>query len=235
MAKYMIHTFPDRLWYVEEFLIPSMLSQGIDINDITVWNDKYRDGNLESCMKAFASLDEKGGTWHLQDDVVISRDFKKVTEANDKGIVCGFCNEHFDQENVNLVGVIPINSAWFSFPCIRIPNKYAKECADWYYKEVLPQNLCEDLRENGRNDDAMWRRFINDRHPKESCYNLIFNIVDHIDYLIGGSSVNPQREGIKRGYRFADKDVVEDLERKLSRRKKRDSSEPRQKRTRKFR
>ena len=32
--KYMIHTCEARLWYVEEYLIPSMLKQGIKEDDI---------------------------------------------------------------------------------------------------------------------------------------------------------------------------------------------------------
>ena len=30
MAKYLIHAYPNRLWYVKDFLIPSMVKQGIE-------------------------------------------------------------------------------------------------------------------------------------------------------------------------------------------------------------
>lgn len=234
MAKYMIHAYPKRMWYVEEYLVPSMIEQGIDKDDITVWNDGNGDGNLQSCMKAFESLGNEGGTWHLQDDVVISKHFKEYTEKNDSGIVCAFCNEVFDKENVNLIGIVPVRWAWFSFPCIRIPNKYAKECAEWYFEKVVPNNLHEDLASEGKNDDAMWKVFIIEEHPEEMCYNFIPNLVDHIDYLIGGSASNPQRDGVRRGYRFSENDVVEELEKKLKERNSADT-EPRQKRSRKRR
>ena len=67
--KIMIHTCPERLWYVEEFLVPSLIAQGID--DIKVWNDERRVGNLASCLASFASC-SGGETWHMQDDVVIA-------------------------------------------------------------------------------------------------------------------------------------------------------------------
>ena len=44
MAEYIIHTCLDREWYVREYLIPDMVSQGIDENNIEVWMDKGRDG-----------------------------------------------------------------------------------------------------------------------------------------------------------------------------------------------
>ena len=78
MAQYLIHTYPKRLWYVEQYLIPSMLAQGIDKASIIVYNDVNKEGNLLSCMKAFASVNnDDNGTWHLQDDVLICKDFKE--------------------------------------------------------------------------------------------------------------------------------------------------------------
>ena len=77
MARYLIHACPRRMWYVEEYLIPSMLKQGIAKGDIRVYNDKEGEGNLRACMKAFALCEGiPGGTWHLQDDVCICRNFK---------------------------------------------------------------------------------------------------------------------------------------------------------------
>ena len=39
---YMIHAVPEREWYVEEYLIPSMISQGISPDEIEVWMDSER-------------------------------------------------------------------------------------------------------------------------------------------------------------------------------------------------
>ena len=47
---YMIHACPQRMWYVEGFLIPSMKAQGISEEEITVWNDTEGKGNLFSSM-----------------------------------------------------------------------------------------------------------------------------------------------------------------------------------------
>ena len=45
--KYMIHCCPKRMWYVEEYLIPSMLRQGIDRDSIIIWNDN-KGGEIKS-------------------------------------------------------------------------------------------------------------------------------------------------------------------------------------------
>lgn len=228
MAKYMIHTYPKRLWYVEEFLVPSMIEQGVNGANITVWNDEYQVGNLESCLQSFDSVpDDDYGTWHLQDDVVISSKFKELTDKFDEGIVCGFCNTIFDSCFANMVGIVPIFSGWFSFQCIRIPNRYAKEFVRWYRKIVVPANLLEDLRKDGKNDDAIWRNFIRSSHPQMQCHNLSPNIVDHIDYLIGGSAINSSREGTRKSYHFNEPDKIEELKEKLARRNADGFSEPR--------
>ena len=52
-AQYIIHACLDREWYVDEFLIPSMIEQGIPKENIEVWMDRNRDGCLLSCMKCF--------------------------------------------------------------------------------------------------------------------------------------------------------------------------------------
>lgn len=46
--KYLIHTCTKREWYVNDHLIPLLTEQGITKNDIKVWNDKNKAGNLES-------------------------------------------------------------------------------------------------------------------------------------------------------------------------------------------
>ena len=95
MFRYMIHTCNNRYWYVHDYLIPSMLKQGIPKEDIVVYLDKYNEGNLTSCMHSFHSLPSRDNVWHLQDDVVISRDFKskiEQCESLDSFLICGFCS-----------------------------------------------------------------------------------------------------------------------------------------------
>lgn len=218
---YMIHSCNQRKWYVDAFLVPSMLEQGIREDQIVVWNDDEGVGNLESFVRSAKWIGETqtylGGIWHLQDDVVISKRFKEITEKENKGIVCGFCNNQFDGGGVNYVGIVPAPYAWLSFQCIRLPNIYVKQFADWYYGDVVPNNLYPEWTADGKNDDALWKQFMVDKHAEESAYNMMGNIVDHVDYLIGGTIINGHRKGEqRRAYMWDEPDVVEELEQKLA-------------------
>lgn len=218
--RYIIHGTPEREWYVNEFLLPSLIEQGIPEEDIVLWIDRDHKGNLESFMQSCKWIGETqnylGGFWHLQDDVVISKDFKKRAEENSYGIVCGFCAVEFDGGNVNLIGVQPIAYIWFSFQCIRIPNIYAKQCADWFYNVAKPQKIFRDYWLEGKHDDVMFRKFMQDTYPREMIHNLMGNLVDHVDYLIGGTLINKHRLGQKRtAYWWHEEDTVKELEDKL--------------------
>lgn len=190
MAKYMIHACPKRMDYVERYLVPSMLEQGIKRSDIQIYNDTKKLGNLRACIDSFRLVAQKnGGTWHLQDDIIISSKFKEVTEAESKGIVCGFCNKYSKDM---LAGYRPVNDMWYSFPCIRIPNKIASEFIDWFYSSAV-QNKYRAYIEEGKYDDSLFRYFMLEKHSDMVVHNLCPNIVDNIDYFIGGSIVNYQR------------------------------------------
>lgn len=220
IPKYMIHTYPGRKWYVDEFLVPSMLKQGIPKEDITIWNDSEGLGNLESCIRSFESLPDQGGTWHLQDDVIISSRFSEMTREHDEGLVCGFCNDIFDGKTVDYAGYVPIDCGWFSFQCNRIPNEFAKQFAKWYREEVVPKKLFPEFTKDGKCDDSLWQRFAWRHLQGELPLNLEPNIVDHIDYLIGGTSINFHRNGeLRRAYYWNEEDAVRQLETELAKRK----------------
>lgn len=189
MAKYMIHTSVKRLNYVENFLIPSMIEQGICKDDITVYLDENREGNLKSCIKSFQSLSKEGGTWHLQDDIILSSKFKTITELGDKGISCGFCNIYSKDM---AQGFRPVKDMWYSFPCIRIPNNIAHEFVDWFNTSAVQIKYKAYIADN-KFDDSLFRFFMLERHGDMYVYNIAPNIVDNIDYLIGGSLINYQR------------------------------------------
>lgn len=218
-VKYMIHTCKDREWYVKEFLVPSMVKQGIKPYNITVWLDDGW-GCLISCMKSFESLPQDGHTWHLQDDVIISRAFKQTTEkyVDFDGLVCGICTTY----DLDIIGHtnIPIptfDELWFSFPCMRIPNKIAHECVEFFNSGK--DMSCEQWRKQNKGDDSVFRRYIQVYYPKIMHINLMPNIVDHIDYLLGGSLVNSNRASkIVRAKYWNDNDLVKELERKLNER-----------------
>ena len=82
--KYIIHTCRARLWYVNQFLKPSLTKQGIRENDIIIWLDKNNLGNLRSFLNSLIILPNEDYIWHLQDDIIICSDFKERTEKYDK-------------------------------------------------------------------------------------------------------------------------------------------------------
>ena len=140
MDNYIIHACPQRMWYVDEFLVPSLKEQGIEDDRIKIRCDKQRVGNLVKCMEIFERMpDNDGGAWHLQDDVVICRNFKERTESHSVGIVAGFVGAGMD-ENIDYIGVTTIHHLWWSFPCIRIPNKIARKCGKWFFEEAYDDN-----------------------------------------------------------------------------------------------
>ena len=218
MAKYMIHSCNQRKWYVDKYLVPSMLKQGIKQSDILVWNDDKEIGNLESCMQSFLYTQSyKGGAddgiWHLQDDVIICRNFKELTEQYNKDIVCGYC--HDGDGYKHMIGRVDTKRMWYSFPCIRIPNDIAYGCAKWFYKDVINNYEYHQWIKAKKYDDAIFHIFIED-YTDVPILNLSPNLVDHIDYLIGYSVVNQIRGKVEtRAIYFEDKDLVDNLKKSL--------------------
>ena len=92
--KYMIHSCNKRLWYVNRYLIPSMLDQGIKLENIILWNDFLSVGNqqafYDSCRYIKNNEPITSGLWHLTDDVIISYNFARRTAhvPNNTNIRC---------------------------------------------------------------------------------------------------------------------------------------------------
>ena len=210
--QYMIHTCNKRKWYVEQHLVPSMLRQGIKPEDITVWLDDKKLGNLKAWVASCEDLPSTGSTWHLQDDVVISPHFKKLTEKNTDGIICGFASVYCKQYPPGKVG---LSQMWYSFPCIHIPNELAHEFVEWYDKIKDGQEY-EKYIEKNKYDDSMFMFFLEAEHKGMQITNYSPNLVDNVDYLIGGSLVNKNRSDEVKALYFKDHEVVEQLERKLN-------------------
>lgn len=220
--RYLIHSAPSRQWYVEEFLIPSMKEQGIDEKDIFVRCDTEGKGNLVSCMESFLWCGQSTaeGTWHLQDDIILSRNFARRTREFNQGIVCGMVVKDWGP-NWLKSGEQNILDHWYSFQCIRIPDNIALECAVWFFtdacKRPQPQYRNRVLRK--KHDDDFFRFFMTEKHPGMRCINLKPNIVDHVDYLIGGTLINEERERkVNRAAYFEDDDLVEKLYQRLQER-----------------
>ncbi len=218
---YMIHTCQDRLWYVNRFLIPSMLSQGISKSEIMTYNDENGDGNLKSCSKSFklVSLNSDGDTWHLQDDVVISHDFKERTERFDNHvpnfILSGMCMD-IDEDASRPTGVVSVENLWYSFQCIRIPNKIAGEFSDWVEHDAMMNPDYRLWIRRNKYDDSLFKEFLIDKHNDIGAVNIYPNLVDHVDYIIGGSLVNKDFDADRRAKYFTDQYLVKDLEKSLN-------------------
>lgn len=220
--KFLIHACPQRMWYVEDFLLPMLREQGAE--NIEVWNDTERAGNLRSCMDSFMSRTGDGGTWHLQDDVLPSRDFVKRCAENDDGLVYGFCCRNFN-DRIDAYGDVYVADAWNSFQCVRIPDEYARECASWVYSGVWEKEsaLIElpVLYKLGKGDDTFFHEFMICRHPYDTALNLKPNLVDHVDWLVGGSALQQWRDYIARAEFFEDQDLIEELAQRIKRYKAR--------------
>lgn len=192
MPKYMIHSSKQRDWYVRDYLVPSLEEQGI--TDIIVYTDNNNDGNLKSFLNSSYELEDTGGTWHLQDDIIISTDFGYVTSNYDYGIVCGFCSKYDKNKDP---GQCFVKDMWYSFPCIRIPNIFVKQFRDWIYDEANNNMAYRHILNNYKGDDYLFHCFMEQKYSDISAINMSPNLVDHIDYLIGGTLINkirPEKE-----------------------------------------
>jgi hypothetical protein len=228
--RYMIHAVPSRMWYVKEWLIPSLLKQGIPRSRIKVWCDRSRAGNLLSCMTAFlwcGERDKGGDTWHLQDDVVISGDFAYETETAlpwlNNTIVAGFCPQStYEDDRTSYTGLVGPEKLWYSFQCIRIPDRVAGACADWYFNHEGKWGVrhLDLLEREGKGDDGFFMWYITHELLPIYCHNANPNLVEHVDDLLGGSLINKSRKDIclKSTY-FIDYKEVEALKQWLEERK----------------
>lgn len=211
--KYLIHSCPKRYWYVKDYLVPSMIMQGIPISDIKVYNDEDKLGNLRACMKTFSEMpDDDYGTWHLQDDVVISKFFFERTYEYDDGLVCGYCSSYSIGKPP---GVVTPTEMWYSFPCIRIPNVIARECAKWFYQGASKDKRFERYVQENKFDDEFFKVFIREKYPTLRLRNLSPNLVDHVDWMIGGSTINSRKEA-RRSLFWNEEDVINRLQYQLT-------------------
>ena len=190
----MIHTYPKREWYVLNYLVPSMIKQGIQREDIKIISDRDKIGNLKSWLKSLELVEDD--TWHLQDDIIISSEFKAKTEVLDylKTIVCGFVHYDFNTGSTLCTGFTIPKFMFMSFPCIFIPKKYSDDFIKWFYNPETHVKY-KDLIESGKNDDMIFKkvcsrieskpRLFQDRRGRRSLQKLF--------YIVGATIGRPQR------------------------------------------
>ena len=81
---------------------------------------------------------------------------------------------------------------WYSFQCMRIPNDIARHCYTWFYERIENDPTFEAWAKT-KHDDYIFHKFMERYYANDSVLNLAPNIVDHIDYLLGGSLINKIR------------------------------------------
>lgn len=222
MAHYLIHCCEDRWWYVKDFLIPSMLEQGIASEDILVYRDKNRIGNLrafvDSCNKLVTQCRKQSidGVWHLQDDVVICKDFAQRTQQYDNGLVCGFTCMYDDKPEPGKFKLFE-QKMWFSFPCIRIPTDMLTAFVNWANLNLWQSTYFNSCVRRNKSDDLVFREWLYDNYFNETELNLAPNLVNHIDTLIGGTTCNKQRseDANTMSIFWEDDSIIENLKKAL--------------------
>ena len=219
--KYMIHACPQREWYVKDFLVPSLERQGIPKKDIYVWSDRGKYGNLRSCRDSFemcgTRYEPDDRTWHLQDDVVLSRRFAELSQKYDEPLINGFCHEFWNKRTYTITGPIVASLAWSSFQAVCIQNSVALEFVQWLDEQTETNaGLYEMYISKGKHDDMLFKLFIEEHHPDMDARNLRPNIVEHIDYLIGGTTLGDGKPDRRRtSWYWYEPEVVKTLEMQL--------------------
>ena len=214
--KILIHAVPERMWYVNEFMVPELEAQGADL--IQIFNDVEHLGNLEACLRAFESREDEGETWHLQDDVLICRDFVQRARAIESPVAYGFCCRNFG-DRLDAWGRVYAPDAWNSFQCIKIPNAYARECAAWvrsgaWQKESKNHELAI-LHDIKQGDDTFFHEFMFSRHWDTVVENIRPNLVEHIDWMLGGSTIQKWRDYIARAEYWEDQELLDETKARI--------------------
>ena len=228
MAYFLIHTCQSRMWYVKDFLLPSMVEQGIDPEHIFVYQDRNRIGNLRAFIDSSNRLVRmclKNGiqsVWHLQDDVCICKDFGERIRILEEGepastIICGFTCAYDKMPEAGRFKVHE-DKLWFSFPCIRIPTTILEEFVSWANLNLWQSDYFGCWVRRNKGDDLIFKEWLFDRYGYADVLNLAPNLVNHIDDLIGGTVCNKQRdkEQNTRSIFWIDDSIIEDLEKRLN-------------------
>ena len=212
MMKIMIHACNKRMHYVNGFLIPQLIRTGIDQDDVIVWQDKQDCGCLKAYMDAYRSLPEEGDTWHLEDDVLPGQLFARlVSELQTiEGIMCGFGSAAYC-EGMHPGLVHRAEEMYYSFPCIRIPNKMIRMFLTWLETARHTQKYAVRFNEN-KHADYLFKQFLAEVIGETRIFNLSPCLVEHVDDYIGGSVANRKRDVIAKALAFDDREALNALD-----------------------
>lgn len=207
----MIHACIDRMHYVEGFLVPTLLKDGWEEEEVEVYEDTKEEGCLKAYLHSFKSLPGEGDTWHLQDDVLPDRRFKWFAEkwADYDGIINAFGNVRF-YKPADFGPVPDAGKMFYSFPCLRIPNALAHEFVAWVNANMnKPQYI--QYTSAGKYVDWLFKQFIGRNERGIGILNMRPCLVEHVDEYCGGSQVNKQRQNPAKALQFEDSQQLERL------------------------
>jgi len=160
------------------------------------------------------------GVWHLQDDVLIASDFVARIKDMPKHIICnGFV--YADQSNTRLknicskTGAQNVRDYWFSFPCCYIPNKYIHGFISWFHQDVLQAGKYVNKVKVGLYDDFFFWQYMKIEHKQDYILNVVPNLVQHVDYMIGGSVNNSKNKWHRTAFYWNEHEREKDLERRI--------------------
>lgn len=228
--KFLIHTCPKRKWYVDEFLVPSMIAQGIDENDIFIFNDDVGYGNLMAMIKSLTYygqfFDDDEEVWHLQDDVLLSSFFyEKCKKYSGDEVIFGYCG-NCEPEKAKYKRPKCKDQMWWSQPCMKLYAWMMSAISDYFYFE-LPKSRKYLLYHHLRKcDDVIVQDWL-DLNMKKKGFDILQvspSMVEHVDYLIGGSIVNTSRINKAISMDFDEPHLVKDLEDAIKKRNERKES-----------
>lgn len=97
-------------------------------------------------------------------------------------------------------------------------DNLAGEFVDWIVGSQHRPEI-NKLVQTGKKDDTLFWIFMQENHKKMRVTNISPHLVDHVDWLIGGSMINQWRENIVRSCRWNDENLIIELSDKLASRK----------------
>ncbi len=206
--RFMIHSCNERLKYVEDKLIPSMVRQGILREDIVLFNDDLKEGCLKAWVRSLKLLEnEQEGYWHLQDDIEISKDFyERIKDIGDFNfIVNGFVCKQHNLENYEKIGFQYPKEWWASLQCVYIPSKYVRSFLEWFLDGVVKGGKFNNYLVKNRHADFFFYRSVIEKFPQDYMLNLVPCLVNHIDYKLGGSVITPEKRYLREAYYWEEK------------------------------
>ena len=214
--KILIHACPKREQYVKKTLMPEITRQIREVNadiGLFLYIDKDGIGNQKAFLDSVRILDQRqesfyDNTWHLQDDVWPSADFIQtiITYSLVTGIICGFGTRAACRGKSP--GWTTACGMYTSFQCIRIPDMMIHGMRDYVFRRYT-----SEINTN-KWDDALFSEYLEKYAPYYPVLNLAPSIVEHVDYIIGGSVLNSWRKYRPTAIEF-DQSAVEDLKKRL--------------------